>query len=205
MPISTEDYFNQFTFNQVTNIMMNNTNNQNPNLTNSNQYTYHTLQSPQLQEQNPTYNNQIIQPSANMNYMHLGPNGTNGGNGQNGGGPNPYGSKIIHRTPSYNSPICASSSSTSSSPSSLLSSSNSSLTLTQTSNNQICAHSSTNDSFDYDASSTGTPAGTTDPAEIARQKQIRGISLTPEEQQLLAKDRQRKDNHNMSKLKFYKI
>ena len=37
-------------------------------------------------------------------------------------------------------------------------------------------------------------------AEMLRQKQLRGCTLTQEEHQLLAKDRQRKDNHNMSKL-----
>lgn len=38
-------------------------------------------------------------------------------------------------------------------------------------------------------------------AEMIRQKQLRGCILTQEELQLLAKDRQRKDNHNMSKFK----
>lgn len=38
-----------------------------------------------------------------------------------------------------------------------------------------------------------------DPAEIARRKRQQGIPLTPDEMQLLVKDRQRKDNHNLSK------
>lgn len=194
--ITPDDFLNQYTFNQVTNMMMSNNNNQNTNLANSNQYTYHTLQSPQIQS-NTAYNNQLISSNTTMNsYMHFGAG--------NSGGTNQYGSKIIHRNPSYSSAMCASSS-TSSSPSSLLSSSTSSLNMNQSSNQNVVT-SSSNDSFDYDnASSTGTQAAgaTNDPAELARQKQIRGIPLTPEEHQLLAKDRQRKDNHNMSMLKFF--
>ena len=189
--ISSEDYFNQFTFNQVTNIMMNNNNNaQANNMSNSNQYTYHTLQTPQNQN-NQNYNNQSI-PSNNSSinsYMSIaGPHQVT------------YSSKITTRTPSYNSSLCGSSSS-SSSPSSLLSSSTTSLNnLAQSNNTQNAVSSSTNESFDYDnASSSGTPnASVNDPAELARQKQIRGLTLTSEELQLLAKDRQRKDNHNMS-------
>ena len=193
MPLSNEDYFNQFTFNQVTNIMMNNNNNnsQNNNMSNSNQFTYHTLQSPQIQN-NQNYNNQPISSNnLNMNsYMSM--------TGSQSAG---YSPKITTRTPSYNPSLCGSSPS-SSSPSSLLSSSATSLNnLGQSSNAQNAVSSSTNESFDYDnASSSGTPsAPANDPAELARQKQLRGLTLTPEELQLLAKDRQRKDNHNMSK------
>jgi hypothetical protein len=84
--------------------------------------------------------------------------------------------------------------------------------LASNNNNQNAVSSSTNESFDYD--NAGTPSNgpstgaaavvaANDPAELARQKQMRGLTLTPEELQLLAKDRQRKDNHNMSNLCFY--
>ena len=187
MPLTSEDYFNQFTYNQVTNMVMNNTNQNQNHLSNSNQYTYHTLQSPQIQN-NQNYNNQLMQSNSNVNsYMSLAPQS------------NTYGSKIMTRTPSFNSSLCGSSSS-SSSPLSL---STSSLNNIQASN-QNAVSSSTNDSFDYDnASSSGTPSTpANDPAELVRQKQMRGITLTQEELQLLAKDRQRKDNHNMSNLKL---
>ena len=36
MPLTSEDYFNQFTYNQVTNMMMNNTNQNQNHLSNSN-------------------------------------------------------------------------------------------------------------------------------------------------------------------------
>ena len=58
--------------------------------------------------------------------------------------------------------------------------------------------SGSTDHLDYDqASIDGTLPQVNDPAEQARLKQMRGIKLTPEEIQLLVKDRQRKDNHNM--------
>ncbi len=48
-----------------------------------------------------------------------------------------------------------------------------------------------------------TPASvrpsTSCPADIARLKQLQGLHLTDEEIKLIVKDRQKKDNHNMSK------
>ena len=202
VPLTSEDYFNQFAFNQVTNIMMNNNNNNSQNT--NNQYTYHTLQSPQIQNSH-NYSNQLIPPNQNLNsYMSIGStSSTFNNNNNNSNNNNNNNNKIVNRTPSYNSSLCGSSSS---SPSSLLSSSNSSLNnLAQSSNTQNAVSSSTNESFDYDNAGTPTngQAGANvvaanDPAELARQKQMRGLTLTPEELQLLAKDRQRKDNHNMS-------
>ena len=211
---SNEDYYNQFTFNQVTNIMMNNNNNSNNGQNNSmsnhhpNQYTYHTLQSPQIQNNQNNYSNQAMSAN-NGNNNNI--NNSNMNSYMSMGGPQPIvynNSKITSRTPSYNSSSLqcnGSSSSLASSPSSssLLSSSATSLnSVVPSSNAQNAVSSSTNESFDYDnASSSGTPSAppANDPAEMARQKQMRGLTLTPEELQLLAKDRQRKDNHNMSR------
>lgn len=38
------------------------------------------------------------------------------------------------------------------------------------------------------------------PADVARIKQLQGLNLTSDEIKLIVKDRQKKDNHNMSKL-----
>ena len=38
------------------------------------------------------------------------------------------------------------------------------------------------------------------PADVARIKQLQGLNLTTDEIKLIVKDRQKKDNHNMSKL-----
>lgn len=109
-------------------------------------------------------------------------------------------SKISNRTASsINSTMCSSSSSSSSSPASNSSFNNINQTLSSTSIE------------DYDASieaavaaslSNVTASPANDPAELARIKQMSGLKLTPDEVQLLVKDRQRKDNHNMSKFPF---
>jgi hypothetical protein len=66
---------------------------------------------------------------------------------------------------------------------------------------QLHLHHSSNsmdaaDLLDYDSKSGSGLLN--DPAELVRLKKMRGLPLTEDEVQLLAKDRQRKDNHNMS-------
>ena len=41
------------------------------------------------------------------------------------------------------------------------------------------------------------------PSDIARLKKLQGLHLTDEEIRLIVKDRQKKDNHNMSEFNFY--
>jgi hypothetical protein len=93
------------------------------------------------------------------------------------------------------------------------SSSSSSSPVSNSSFNNINQTLSSTSIEDYDASieaavtaslSNATASSATDPAELARIKHLNGLPLTQEEVQLIMKDRQRKDNHNMSEfsLKF---
>jgi hypothetical protein len=78
--------------------------------------------------------------------------------------------------------------------------------------NSATVSSSTNEPFDSYADvtsaaialATSTTANNqaNDPAELVRIKHSKGLKLTSDEHQMLVKDRQRKDNHNMSELKF---
>lgn len=109
----------------------------------------------------------------------------------------PYMPKYISRTSSF------SSSSTMSSPPSSASSSSSSTGAINGQNNAHLTISCTGiatagSDFDHLSSPNSSLSSPTDPAEIARIKHSRNMKLTPEELQLLVKDRQRKDNHNMS-------
>lgn len=55
----------------------------------------------------------------------------------------------------------------------------------------VSSNINSNNNLDFESNKT-------DPAEIAKKKSLAGQKLTDEEMQLLIKDRQRKDNHNMS-------
>ena len=69
----------------------------------------------------------------------------------------------------------------------------------------IRSSSSHSKELEYDAAEKNSSAiaAASELAEMIRQKQLRGCILTQEELQLLAKDRQRKDNHNMSNNLIY--
>ena len=191
----SEDYYNPFTFSHM---ISNNTNLTN---LNSSQYSMHTLQNSPLTTQNQNYG-QLMQSNSGMNpsYLTLGSAVSNS-----------YGSKIISRTSSFNSSFGSTGSSSSSSPSSsvMSASANSQTNLPQaqshlqtnmqSSSNNMGNNNNGESSYDIEGASGGA-SSPNDLAEIARLKQARGIPLTSEEAQLLAKDRQRKDNHNMSKI-----
>lgn len=210
-----EDYFNHYPFNQMPNIISNsyNMNHNNSNLNNSNvnlnngpngshQYNYHNLQAPA--HNNTVYNQYIPAGNLGMNssYLTLGPAGNSGSliPAQISPTANPngmhYASKIVSRTPSFNSSSVLSSSPSSSTSSTL------SIHLPHQQaqiNNISHSISTSNDQLDYEQSGElDTSTQSNDPAEMARLKQMRGAKLTQEEIQLLVKDRQRKDNHNMS-------
>ena len=216
--MTSEDYFNQFSFNQMiphgnfssANIIASNSNNNN--------YSYHSMQAP-LQSNNHAYGQYLPSPvnlSMNSTYLTLGgpmPLGSNNNvayaNGESGSSNNNNNSngnlqystsKIVSRTPSFSS-SSLSSSSPSSSSSSVSSSSLPHHQLSQQTHLNTIDHSislPSSEQLDYDQASieTNLPQ-VNDPAEQARLKQMRGIKLTQEEIQLLVKDRQRKDNHNM--------
>ena len=205
MALANEDYYNQYAFNQMTNMMMNNNSSNSSSSTNGNMnnnanlsnpgYTFHTLQAPSNQA-NTGYCSPLMVSNPNMNSSYL----ALGGNGMS------YGSKIASRSPSYNSGGTSSSSSPSSS---LLSATSNNNLLTQSvQQNSNNVSSSTND-FELDSTSAASTSilnaatAASEQAELIRQKQMRGVLLTQEELQLLAKDRQRKDNHNMSNKKHF--
>ena len=208
-----EDYYNQFSFSQI--MMSNNHgNNVNNGMSlnsgsigghNAGHYSYHTLQPTQSVSAHPGQHHLL--GSVNSSYAQI-------------AGPSSsvvYGTKLISRTPPY--PIVNSNSASSPSASSSSNSSSSSLNhssqggqLGSSTNGINNTNSSGADGHDYHESSHsqgGSGANQSngpnsvpnpaDPAEIVRQKQMRGLKLTQDEIQLLVKDRQRKDNHNMSK------
>ena len=205
-----------------------NSNNPPPPQQQQQQYSnFHTLQ-PANQQNHPNHHqnlNQYLSNSATVNhqssnYLTL---NTIQNSGQTSHQPpqqqqqqqTAYMPKLVQRASSFNSSPIASNSSSASSPSSSLSSSSGSTLIT--SNHQFGPQlslpcnlgSGSGNDFDPRVSSPTSsgltsPSVPTDPAEIARLKQARNIKLTPEEVQLLVKDRQRKDNHNMSK-KYYLI
>lgn len=211
IPIMNEDYFNPYQFNHMSNIITsNNFNNIN------NQYTFHTLQStpshqtytnhqflPNNSNQNTSYisigqSMPSSQCSTSQNNSNLTSQNTNSSNSSNSlllNTQQSYGSKIINRTPSFNSSVGSSASSPSSSNSTTSSHANQSLINGNSTASNAALGSG--EFIDNDLSSSPAP-NANDPAEQARLKQLRGIKLTPEEVQLLVKDRQRKDNHNMS-------
>lgn len=224
--MTSDDYFNQFSFNQMSmmphgnfnnsnnnNLTINTTNNGN-NINSNGHYNFHSMQTPHsshIQSNNQAYGQYVPSTNITMNtsYITLGTsisNNSNVGfaNGEsnlsnhnhhtnNGSIPFSSASKIVSRTPSFSS---------SSSPSSSSSSLSSSSLAHQPTHHNTIDHSislaSTTDHTEYDHASIETNiAQVNDPAEQARLKQMRGIKLTQEEIQLLVKDRQRKDNHNM--------
>ncbi len=182
-----EEYFNQFSFTQMSNIMNNANTSSGFNSSNGNQYTLHTLQPPQASHNQSLYNQYISSnnPNINHSYLTLTSNQQLQLNNLN----QTFNTKLTNRGHSFNSPSIGSSSS-SSSPS--MTSQNAGHT---NSSNANIVSSSTSDSLDLEQNNSNT----SDPAEMARIKQLRGIKLTQDEIQLLVKDRQRKDNHNMSK------
>lgn len=163
----------------------------------SGHYSYHTLQPTQSGAHAGQHH---LIGAVNSPYAQIGANSSA-----------VYGSKMMSRTPPY--PIVNSSSATSpsASSSSNSSSSNHSTQGTQLGNsannggNNATTSSSSAESHEYEPGQVGvSPSNNSvpnpaDPAEIVRQKQMRGLKLTQDELQLLVKDRQRKDNHNMSK------
>jgi hypothetical protein len=193
-------------------------------LLNSNQITYHTLQpSGQMQSiqgGGGSYNNHYM-PSLGSSMAHQ--SYLTGGVSHHSSLPAPsYIPKPVTRTSSSNS-VSGGSSVSSPSSSSISSNNNSSNTNNNGSSNngmsnqtnsgtssmhQNLHHSQLHlnhsmdaaDLLDYDSKSGNSLLN--DPAELVRMKKIRGLTLTEEEIQLLAKDRQRKDNHNMSEFKF---
>lgn len=231
MSLSNEDYYaSGYTYNQMTNHIILNSNGPNANNNGNNNCInpgsshvmnnslnggnesaaayFHTLQSPHLPGSSwPGHANQN-----NNNYLAANPNGAYGlkvHHGHNG---------IMTRSPSLDKGIASSSSSSSPSSASLShnnqNQNNSSIGIIQ----QIQHNASSSllvspdasidspnnpNSPDYEANekiNSGNTAAS-EQAELIRQKQLRGCTLTHEEMQLLAKDRQRKDNHNMSKEK----
>jgi len=115
-------------------------------------------------------------------------------------------SKIVSRTPSFSSSSSPSSSSSSLSSSSLTHQISQSTHHHQNNNHNhehsLAAAAAMADQIEYGDHSSQMETSLSssqinDPAEQARLKQMRGIKLTQEEIQLLVKDRQRKDNHNM--------
>lgn len=75
------------------------------------------------------------------------------------------------------------------------------ITRTPSINSSIGSSSPSSVSSTLNSNNHELEANKNDPAEIAKKKSLAGQKLTNEEMQLLIKDRQRKDNHNMSKLK----
>jgi hypothetical protein len=117
-------------------------------------------------------------------------------------------SKIVSRTPSFSSSSSPSSSSSSLSSSSLTHQISQSTHHHHNNNNShnhehsLAAAAAMADQIEYGDHSSQMETSLSssqinDPAEQARLKQMREIKLTQEEIQLLVKDRQRKDNHNM--------
>ena len=228
MSLSNEDYYaSGYAYNQMTNHIFLNSNGPGGNNTGSNQMNpssphvmsnslnganaayFHTLQSPHLVGSSwPGHSNQnsngYMTPNSSSAYglkVHHGHNG------------------IITRSPSLDKGIASSSSSSSPASTSL-----SHMTSNQNQNNSSLGinqqiHNNPNllvspdasidspnngNSPDYETPEKVNSGNTaaSEQAELIRQKQLRGCALTQEELQLLAKDRQRKDNHNMSKLPF---
>lgn len=191
------------------------------------QYNFHTLQ-PANQQIQPNHHQNLNQYLTNPTMPnHQSPNSysplnttQNPNNQQSQQQQQPYIPKqLVQRASSFNSSPLASNS-LASSPSSSLSSSSGSTLTTSNSNHQFASQLSLpcnlnsglagGPGSDFDprissptSSGLASPSVPTDPAEIVRLKQARNIKLTPEEVQLLVKDRQRKDNHNMSKKIFY--
>ncbi len=202
MPLNTEDYYqhNQYSFSQI-NAHPNGTMNPNGmNGSNTGAY-FHTLQVPH------NYNHQIISTS-NSSYLSMNASNTN------------YGIKVHHnglltaRSPSCGNTSSSSSSSPSSNNNHLShinqhnSGSQNSLLVSPTMSisSPSNSHNNVNNSkeLEYDSAEKNSSAiaAASEHAEMIRQKQQRGFVLTQEELQLLAKDRQRKDNHNASRIRI---
>lgn len=75
------------------------------------------------------------------------------------------------------------------------------ITRTPSINSSTGSSSPSSVSSNQNSNNLDLEANKIDPAEIAKKKSLAGQKLTDEEMQLLIKDRQRKDNHNMSKFK----
>ena len=210
--ITNEDY-SAFHYNQMTNMMNNNSGSSHGHI------TYHTLQPSGQSGQNHGYSHpyMTMASSSNINSSYItlmggnnnNSNSTLNSNNINNLSANSYMPKLVSRSSSSNSMGGSSASSSSSSNSSNQSNKNSnqhSHNQSQQHQNQLhnASHSKDGELPDYD-SKLGNSSNNillNDPAEIVRMKKMQGLPLTEEEVQLLIKDRQRKDNHNMSKKNF---